>query len=106
MVRNLLVIAALLVVLAVPFLLKPQQDLLAEADETLVIISPHNEAIRYEFSRAFNDYYKAKTGRTVRIDWRNVGGASDITKFLDSQFSASFQYYWTRELGHPWDDTI
>ena len=51
--RILLVLAALVLVLAVPFLLKPRQNLLASADETIVIISPHNEAVRHEFSVAF-----------------------------------------------------
>ena len=64
------VLAALAAVIAIPFALKPKGNLLAQADDTLVIISPHNEAIRYEFSVAFGNYYKKKTGRSVRIDWR------------------------------------
>ena len=43
-VRILIVAAALFVVIAVPFLLKPDEDLLGSADETLVLVSPHNEA--------------------------------------------------------------
>ncbi len=68
--RLLAVLAALAAIIALPFALKPMASLLAEADDTLVIISPHKEVIRYEFSRAFGEYYKKKTGRTVRIDWR------------------------------------
>ena len=65
-----LVIAMLMLVIAVPFALKPRQNLLAAADDTLVIISPHNEAVRHEFTLAFAEHYKNKTGRSVRIDWR------------------------------------
>jgi len=35
-----------------------------EADDTVVIITPHNEAIRHEFSVGFREWYKARTGRT------------------------------------------
>ncbi|MFM8363914.1 MAG: hypothetical protein ACKOAS_02050, partial [Verrucomicrobiota bacterium] len=52
-VRILIVAAALFVVIAVPFLLKPDEDLLGSADETLVLVSPHNEAVRHEFTVAF-----------------------------------------------------
>ena len=67
MLRILAVLAAMAVVIAVPFALKPKGNLLARADDTLVIITPQNEAIRYEFTVAFCNYYKKKTGRTIRI---------------------------------------
>jgi ABC-type Fe3+ transport system, periplasmic component len=101
--RVLIVLAALGAILALPFLLKPKENLLASADDTLVIISPHNEAIRYEFSRAFGEHYKAKTGRTVRIDWRIIGGTSEIAKFLEGEFYNSFKQYWLSQ-GHAWND--
>ena len=103
--RILAVLIALVAILAVPFALKPKQNLLAGADETLVIISPHNEAIRYEFSRAFSDYYKAKTGRSVRIDWRIVGGTSEIARYLQGEFYNAFQREWTAS-GQKWTDEI
>ncbi|MFZ4682138.1 MAG: ABC transporter substrate-binding protein [Terrimicrobiaceae bacterium] len=103
--RILAVLVALVAILAVPFALKPKQNLLAGADETLVIISPHNEAIRYEFSRAFSDYYKAKTGRSVRIDWRIVGGTSEIARYLQGEFYNAFQREWTAS-GQKWTDEI
>lgn len=103
--RNLAVLAALALVLALPFALKPKQNLLAKADDELVIISPHNEAIRYEFSRAFGDYYKAKTGRTVRIDWRIVGGTSEIARYLQGEYFNAFQREWT-STGRKWDESV
>jgi hypothetical protein len=48
-IRILAVFAALASIIAVPFALKPEDDLLAEANDTIVIITPHNERIRYEF---------------------------------------------------------
>ena len=56
--RYLAVAGALAVVLGIPFLLQPAEDLLSDADETLVVLTPHNEAIRYEFSRAFRYLYR------------------------------------------------
>jgi ABC-type Fe3+ transport system substrate-binding protein len=103
--RILGVLAALVAVLAFPFLLRPKQNLLAKADDTLVIISPHNEAIRYEFSRAFGEYYKAQTGRTVRIDWRIVGGTSEIARYLQGEFYNAFQRAWTA-AGKEWTDEV
>ena len=53
MARNLLIVLALVAIVALPFVLKPKDSLLGPADETLVIITPHIEAIRYEFARGF-----------------------------------------------------
>jgi len=48
--RVLAVGIALAIVIGLPFALKPRNDLLASADETLTIITPHNEAVRHEFA--------------------------------------------------------
>lgn len=104
-VRIVLVLIALAVVLALPFALKPKENLLAQADDTLVIISPHNEAIRYEFSHAFAEHYKAKTGRTVRIDWRIVGGTSEIARYLQGEFYNTFRREWMAS-GQKWTEEV
>ncbi len=106
MIRNIAVLLALLLVLAVPFALKPRENLLLQADETLIIISPHNEAIRFEFSRAFNDHIRAKRGTSVRIDWRMPGGTSEISRFLEGEYTAAFQYHWTQQLGRAWTSEV
>ncbi len=104
--RNLLVFLALAVVTAVPFLLRPKDDQLAKADRTLVVITPHNEAIRFEFARAFNDYFKARHGQSVRIGWRTPGGTSEIARFIASQYQAAFEFYWTKHLGKKWTSQV
>lgn len=103
--RILLVALALALVLWIPFALKPADDFLAAADDTLVIISPHNEAIRYEFTRAFREHYRMATGRTVEIDWRLPGGTSEIARFLAGEYFAAFQRAWT-ETGRPWTPEV
>lgn len=54
------------------------------ADE-LIVVSPHWEGIRNEFSLGFTAAWKAKTGRDVVIRWLDVGGASDIVKYIKGQ---------------------
>ncbi|MGH8048573.1 MAG: ABC transporter substrate-binding protein, partial [Chthoniobacterales bacterium] len=70
--------------------------------DTLVIISPHKESIRYEFARAFGEYYKKKTGRTVRIDWRIIGGTTEIATYLKGEYFNAFKNEWTQKLKRPW----
>jgi ABC-type Fe3+ transport system substrate-binding protein len=106
MLKRGIILLALVVIVAVPFILRPRQASPEQADDTLVIISPHNEAIRHEFSVGFRAWYKAKTGRSVFLDWRNVGGTSDIARYLDGQYDASFQNLWTSKLGKAWSAAV
>jgi ABC-type Fe3+ transport system substrate-binding protein len=104
--RNYLVIAMLAAVLALPYLLKPKDNLIEDADVTLVVVSPHTEAIRYEFASAFRKWYKAKTGKTVSFDWRSIGGTSEIGRYVGSEYMGAFQNYWVNELKQPWSTEV
>ncbi len=100
--KRALILIALVAVVGLPFIFRTKQTTIESADETLVIITPHNEALRYEYTRGFREWYHARTGKTVAIDWRVIGGTSEITRFLESEYVASFQNYWTRQLGKSW----
>ncbi len=100
------IILALVATVSLPFILRPKQPSPQQADDTLVIITPHNEAIRHEFTLGFRDWYNARTGRTVYVDWRNVGGTSDIARYLQGQYDASFQNLWTSGPGRSWSAEI
>jgi ABC-type Fe3+ transport system substrate-binding protein len=100
-----LILLALVAALALPFALRPAASPGA-ADDTVVIITPHNEAIRQEISRAFAEWYRAKTGRTVRVDWRVVGGTSDIARFLEGAYAAAFEREWAGVRHQPWSTAI
>jgi len=104
--KRALLILALVVTVALPFVLRPRQPALAPAQDAVVIITPHNEAIRTEFGRGFQAWYRARTGRTVAVDWRVVGGTSDITRFLESEYIAAFRNYWTGKLHREWSAEI
>lgn len=56
------------------------------AQERLVLISPHWEGYKTETEQAFKRWHKEKYGTDVVLDWRDVGGSSDILKFVQSEF--------------------
>jgi ABC-type Fe3+ transport system substrate-binding protein len=56
--------------------------------DRLVLISPHWEGIRYEFERAFKASYRRETGRTVTLDWLDVGGSSETLRYVESEFKS------------------
>lgn len=65
-----LIILALGLTLGLPFYLRPPQVSAPREAQTLVVITPHNEAIRAEYSRG------SVTGilRAPASMWRSIGG--------------------------------
>jgi iron(III) transport system substrate-binding protein len=106
MFSRLLILAVLIGIVALPFALRPKQSAAAATDDTLVVITPHNEALRTEFGRGFQKWYQARTGRTVSIDWRVIGGTSEITRYLEGEYVAAYQNRWTGELHRPWSAEV
>jgi len=99
-------LTALAALLFVPFALRPPELAAEAADETLVVMTPHNEAIRYEFSRGFRRYMLDGQKRKVRIDWRNPGGTSEVARYLSSEFRSAFELHWQRQLGRPFSERV
>jgi ABC-type Fe3+ transport system substrate-binding protein len=59
----------------------------ADNPATLTVISPHWEGIRYEFKRAFEASWNTKhPEQPVVLVWLAPGGASQITRFIESEF--------------------
>ncbi len=100
--KRALIILALVAVVGLPFIFRPAKQTIGAADGTIVIITPHNEAIRQEYALGFQEWYREKTGKTVTIDWRVIGGTSEIARFLESEYVSSFQNHWVRKLGKEW----
>jgi iron(III) transport system substrate-binding protein len=97
---------ALAVVIVGPIWLRPKgDDAVLKGQDRVVAITPHNEAIRSEFGRGFREWYQAKTGRTVVVDFRSPGGTSEITRFLAGGYFAAFQNDWQKS-GRPWTSDI
>lgn len=58
-----------------------------QADQQVVILTPHVDAIRNEFSRGFAEWHRQQFGERAEVDWRTVGGTSDALKFVQSEFA-------------------
>lgn len=58
------------------------------AEARLIVASPHNEAIRHEFGQGFMAWHQKSFGQQVRVEWRDLGGSSDILRFVQSEFAA------------------
>src|SRR5690349_15830669 len=81
-----LTILALLVALAVlPFAFRRSEGAAATAaladwhdgDPLIVVITPHNEAIRFEFGQGFAKWHRQHYGRPAKVDWRTPGGTTE-----------------------------
>ncbi|MBQ9430129.1 MAG: ABC transporter substrate-binding protein [Kiritimatiellae bacterium] len=87
-------------VVALPFVFhRPQES----GDWTpggleLVVITPHNEAIRHEFARGFSAWHRQRYGQPVYIDWRVIGGTTEIMRYLGSEYAAAAEHYVKRQL--------
>ena len=81
-------ILPLVLIVGIPFALRParQADEQADPSARLVILSPHNEQIRYEFGRAFNDHRLSQGKSPIEFDWRTPGGTSDLIRIIESSF--------------------
>lgn len=90
-------------VIALPFIFRrpPPTGAWEEGDPVLIVISPHNEAIRYEFARGFSNWMQEQGEPPVKLDWRVVGGTSEISRYLNAEMQASFKGWWQRQ-GNEW----
>jgi len=91
--RNMIfVLLGLLIVLGVPFIFRPDTAKPTPGSLSLIIITPHNEQIRSEFSIAFNRWYEKHHGQPVIIDWRTPGGTSEIRKQLMAEYESAAKH--------------
>ena len=105
--KNFALLAAMLAVVIGPILLRPRGgEAMLRGQDTLVVITPHNEAIRSEFSEAFREWYRAKTGRTVILEWLTPGGTSESTLYLNGAYTAAFENYWRHTLRRKWGNEV
>lgn len=86
-----IIIFLLGLMVAVPILLQRESATASPdfAEDRLVILTPHNESIRYEYGEAFAQWWREQTGRSVYVDWRTPGGTAEIRKVLDAGFAAA-----------------
>jgi ABC-type Fe3+ transport system substrate-binding protein len=92
----LILVSLLAIIIGVPVIsrlasAKPSLPRQTSSGETpiLQIVTPHVEQIRFEFGRAFEAWHIAKYNQPVRIDWRTLGGTTEIRKQLEAQITAA-----------------
>lgn len=98
-----LVVLTLAALIVLPFVFRRDKAVArgTGTEATLVIISPHNEAIRYEFGRGFSAWHESRYGQPVKVDWRVIGGTSDIMRYLEGAMTQAFRAWWTAQ-GRVW----
>lgn len=86
-----LVAVGLVLVLGVPFVLRPRAsgEAGARGVPTLVVMTPHVPQIRAEFAAGFSRWHERVHGGPAAIDWRVPGGTSEIIKQLEAQYIAA-----------------
>ena len=104
--KQISILALIGLVVGLPFALRKESQVITNPDETIVIISPHMESIRHEFGEGFRKWYKAKTGKNVYVDWRTIGGTSEIARFIKSEYVNAFRNHWTGTLGKDWNEEV
>lgn len=103
MARNISILLVLALIVALPFWFRQEAGVREwrEGDPVLVIITPMNEAIRHEYALGFSRWHARRYGAPVKVDWRNIGGTTEISRYLTSEFVSSFRAWWTSQ-GRPW----
>ncbi|MFA0753850.1 MAG: hypothetical protein IMHGJWDQ_001673 [Candidatus Fervidibacter sp.] len=61
------------------------------AQDKLVLVSPHWEGIQREFEWAFQAHYRKRTGRSVTLQWVDVGGTMAILRYIRTNFKKAPQ---------------
>lgn len=101
------ILSVIAIVIGLPIAFKHSDSSFnTKTDDTLVIITPHNESIRLEMDLGFRDWYYKKTGRTVSIDWRVPGSTGDIVRYINSIFMNAFRVYWEKTLKREWTQEV
>ncbi len=100
-------IALLLATLIIPFALRAlagRSDAGATSPDrqSLIVITPHAEAIRSEFADAFSAWHQQHYGTPVFVDYRIYGGASDIMRYFESAKRTLFASLGTYKIDIVW----
>ena len=62
------------------------QNSITDDKNHLTIISPHWDGIKREFESAFIEHIKTTENREITISWLDIGGGSEIIKYINQQF--------------------
>ncbi|MBU4459455.1 MAG: extracellular solute-binding protein [Verrucomicrobia bacterium] len=104
--RNLAILAAAALIVALPFLFRERRPAVPAGAAAgprleLAVITPHNDAIRREFGRAFSAWHAERYGAPVDVQWIVIGGTTEISRYLEAQYTEAARAWWKRQ-GKPW----
>ncbi len=87
---RIIILVLLAIIIGVPLAMKPAVEAVPEGEGAarLVVITPHNEQIRYEIARGFNRHRAARGLPPVVFDWRSSGGTGDLRKQVVAEYEA------------------
>lgn len=90
--------------LGVPWWLRPPEEAPPSGAVTVLALSPHPEEVRYEMARAFTEWHRRRypADPPVVIEFRNVGGTSDIIRYIRSEFAGAFAASYGPTPGDQW----
>ena len=86
-----IIVGCLIVLFGVPMCFQEEQDAVNPDAKQVIIITPHNEQIRYEFAHAFETWHSKTYGENVEVIWSVPGGTSEIRRMLQSQFKHALE---------------
>ncbi|MDR3273729.1 MAG: extracellular solute-binding protein, partial [Puniceicoccales bacterium] len=101
---RLFILLLIFIIIVVPFILRDRTKsvVISDKSDVIVILTPHNEALRQEYTLGFKKWYREKTGKDINIDWRYQGGGQETSRYIESTLSNNFMNYWTGEFNLPW----
>ncbi len=82
---------AAVIVLTVTPVIAYRGDRPAATGRSVIIVTPHNEQIRWEFSNAFARWHEREYGERVEIAWSTPGGTSEIRQMLVAQYETALR---------------
>ncbi len=94
-------------VLTTPFVLKRLYGTAVQTGQSsdslqLIIVTPHVEGIRREFAEAFSEWHRRRYGKPVFLDYRLIGGTSEIVKYFEASRTNVFEKQGTYKIDLVW----
>ncbi|HJN71675.1 MAG TPA: extracellular solute-binding protein [Phycisphaerales bacterium] len=81
----------LAVLFGVPLFFRSDSVEVSSNAKQVIIITPHNEQIRHEFSVGFSKWHKEHYGEDAEVIWSVPGGTSEIRRMLQSQYTHAIE---------------
>ncbi len=89
--RRIALLALLVLLPALPVVLAMGRGAAGDSQRQVIVYTPHNEQIRFEFGRAFAEWHQRKFGESVKVVWNTPGGAGDIRRILQANAEAALR---------------